>query len=30
MTGADPVAFGEIAGRADVFVVRGGIIERAA
>lgn len=27
MTGADPAAFGDIAGRADVFVVRGGAVE---
>jgi len=27
MTGADPVAFGDIVGRADVFVVRGGTVE---
>ena len=29
MTGADPVAFGDIVGRADVFVVRGGVVELA-
>ena len=29
MTGADPVAFGDIVGRADVFVVRGGVVEPA-
>jgi DNA replication and repair protein RecF len=30
MTGADPVAFGDIIGRAQVFVVRGGGVEPAA
>ena len=30
MTGADPAAFGDIVGRADVFVVRGGAVEPAA
>jgi len=29
MTGADPVAFGDIIGRAQVFVVRSGIVEPA-
>jgi DNA replication and repair protein RecF len=30
MTGADPAAFGEIADRAEVFTVQGGIVEPAA
>lgn len=30
MTGADPAAFGDIVGRADVLVVRGGAVEPAA
>jgi DNA replication and repair protein RecF len=30
MTGADPAAFGDIIGRAQVFVVRGGAVEPAA
>jgi hypothetical protein len=30
MTGADPVAFGDIIGRAQVFVVGGGAVEPAA
>jgi DNA replication and repair protein RecF len=30
MTGADPAAFGDIVGRADVLVVRGGAVEQAA
>jgi DNA replication and repair protein RecF len=30
MTGADPAAFGEIVGRAQVFVVRNGTVEPAA
>lgn len=29
MTGADPVAFGDIVGRAQVFVVRTGVVEQA-
>jgi len=29
MTGADPVAFGDIVGRALVFLVRGGVVEQA-
>ena len=29
MTGADPAAFGDIVGRAQVFLVRGGIVEQA-
>jgi DNA replication and repair protein RecF len=29
MTGADPVAFGDIVGRAQVFLVRGGVVEQA-
>jgi hypothetical protein len=29
MTGADPAAFGDIIGRAQVFIVRGGGIEPA-
>jgi len=29
MTGADPAAFGDIVGRAQVFVVRGGAVEQA-
>jgi DNA replication and repair protein RecF len=29
MTGADPAAFGDIIGRAQVFVVRNGIVEPA-
>ena len=29
MTGADPVAFGAIVGRAQVFLVRSGVVERA-
>jgi DNA replication and repair protein RecF len=28
MTGADPAAFGDIVGRAQVFLVRGGMVER--
>jgi hypothetical protein len=28
MTGADPAAFGDIAGRAQVFLVRGGAVEQ--
>jgi hypothetical protein len=27
MTGADPAAFGDIVGRAQVFEVRGGAVE---
>jgi DNA replication and repair protein RecF len=30
MTGADPAAFGDIVGRADVLTVRGGTVERTA
>ncbi|HET7191138.1 MAG TPA: DNA replication/repair protein RecF [Pseudolabrys sp.] len=30
MTGADPAAFGDLAGRAQLFVVRGGAVEPAA
>jgi DNA replication and repair protein RecF len=29
MTGADPAAFGDIVGRAQVFLVRSGVVERA-
>lgn len=29
MTGADPTAFGDIVGRAQVFLVSGGVVERA-
>jgi DNA replication and repair protein RecF len=29
MTGADPAAFGDIVGRAQVFLVRNGVVERA-
>ena len=29
MTGADPTAFGDIVGRAQVFLVRSGVVERA-
>jgi len=29
MTGADPVAFGDIVGRAQVFLVRSGVVEQA-
>ena len=29
MTGADPAAFGDIVGRAQVFLVRGGVVEQA-
>jgi DNA replication and repair protein RecF len=29
MTGADPAAFGDIVGRANVFVVRNGAVEPA-
>jgi hypothetical protein len=28
MTGADPAAFGDIVGRAQVFLVRGGMVEQ--
>jgi DNA replication and repair protein RecF len=28
MTGADPVSFGDIVGRASVFEVRGGTVQR--
>ena len=28
MTGADPAAFGDIVGRAQVFLVRGGTVEQ--
>jgi hypothetical protein len=29
MTGADPAAFGDIAGRAQIFIVRPGAVEPA-
>jgi hypothetical protein len=29
MTGADPAAFGELSGRAEIFMVRPGHAERA-
>jgi hypothetical protein len=28
MTGADPAAFGDIVGRAQLFLVRSGIVEQ--